>query len=117
LKGRLRIIKGRLVDLLPIAEQRYYHPDQHGSWSIKKLLRAIAPGVAYEHLTGVQDGDMAMQAYLEAIHPTTSENRKSALRRQLLTYCKLDTYAMVKVWEFFTMGYPPIEEVPFAVNV
>jgi hypothetical protein len=27
---------GRLVDLRPIAEKCYYHPDQRGSWSIKK---------------------------------------------------------------------------------
>lgn len=30
----------RLVDLLPIARNRYYHPDQHGNWSIKAVLPA-----------------------------------------------------------------------------
>lgn len=102
LKANLQGIKGRLVDFLPIAEQRFYHPCQGGSWSIKKLLRAIAPHVSYEQLSGVQDGGMAMEAYLEAINPVTSEDRKTELRAQLLAYCKLDTHALVKVWEFFT---------------
>lgn len=28
----------RMVDLLPIARERYYHPDMHGSWSIKAVF-------------------------------------------------------------------------------
>ena len=42
---------------------------------------------------------MAQDAYLEAIHPQTSPERKEALRAQLLTYCRLDTYATVRLWQ------------------
>jgi hypothetical protein len=42
LRPELLAINARVVDLLKIAEQRFYHPDQHGSWSLKKLLPAIA---------------------------------------------------------------------------
>lgn len=36
---------------------------------------------------------MAMEAFMEAIHPDTSGERKSQIEQQLLTYCRLDTYA------------------------
>ncbi|MET0208284.1 MAG: hypothetical protein ABW220_04535 [Burkholderiaceae bacterium] len=43
------------------------HPSQEGNWSIKKVLPAVAPDPRYDDLDGVQDGDAAMQACLEAI--------------------------------------------------
>lgn len=94
-------INERVVDLLPIARDRYYHPSQEGSWSIKKVLPAVVPELRYDALDGVQDGGMAMEAFLEAIHPETSKERKTQLEQQLLTYCKLDTYAMVRLWQVF----------------
>ena len=76
--GRLRVERlenllavvqeeGPSVDLLPVATKYYYHPDQHGSWSIKKVLPTIAPELSYDTLTTVQNGGGAQQAYLEAI--------------------------------------------------
>ena len=87
---------------MPIARERYYHPSQHGSWSIKKVLPAIAPDLHYDALDGVQDGGMAMNAYLEAISLDTTKARKAEIEQQLLEYCGLDTYAMVKIWHFFS---------------
>ncbi len=98
----LLAINERLVDLLPIAREHYYHPEQQGSWSIKYLLPTIAPDLRYDALDGVQDGGMAMAAYLEAIHPDTPPSRKAEIERQLLDYCGLDTYAMVRVWQLFS---------------
>ena len=97
----LLAINKRVVDLLPIARERYYHPGQQGSWSIKKLLPAVVPELRHDALKGVQDGAMAMDAFLEAIHPDTSAERKAQIRGQLLAYCKLDTYAMVQLWQVF----------------
>ncbi|WP_205010701.1 DUF2779 domain-containing protein [Nitrosomonas oligotropha] len=37
----LLAINDRIVDLLPVARERYYHPSQQGSWSIKKVLPAV----------------------------------------------------------------------------
>jgi len=102
LEPPLLAISARVVDLLPVAERRYYHPDQHGSWSIKRVLPAIAPDLCYDALEGVQDGGMAMSAYQEAIHTQTSPARKTQIRRQLEEYCFLDTIAMVRLWQFFT---------------
>jgi hypothetical protein len=100
----LRALRDRLVDLLPIAESRYYHPSQQGSWSIKKLLPAIAPELAYQELDGVQDGGMAMEAYLEATDSITGPERAATINHQLVEYCKLDTLAMVKVWRKFSQN-------------
>ncbi len=102
LKKPLLAINERIVDLLRIAEARYYHPSQQGSWSIKKVLPAIAPDLRYDALIGVQDGGMAMDAYKEAIYLKTCGDRKAEIEKQLLDYCGLDTLAMVKVWEAFS---------------
>jgi hypothetical protein len=101
LKPALLAINGRVVDLLRIAEQRYYHPSQQGSWSIKKVLPAVAPDLRYDALDGVQDGSMAMNAFHEAIAAGTTTARKVEIERQLVQYCGLDTYAMVRLWKFF----------------
>ncbi len=95
------IIK-RVVDLLPIARNRYYHPSQQGSWSIKAVLPALCPDLSYDQLDGVQDGGMAVEAFQEAITPRTSPDRKLEIEQQLLEYCKLDTLALVRLWQFFT---------------
>ena len=97
----LLAINNRVVDLLPIARERYYHPSQQGSWSIKKVLPSVVPELRYDALDGVQDGGMAMDAFLEAIHPDTPAGRKNQIEQQLLAYCKLDTYAMVRLWQVF----------------
>ena len=102
LKAKLLAINERVVDLLKIAQKHYYHPSLQGSWSIKKVLPSIAPDLQYSDLEGVQDGGMAMGAYLEAIASKTTPARKAEIEQQLLKYCALDTYAMVRLWQFFT---------------
>lgn len=99
---RLLAINARVVDLLPIAREFYYHPSQQGSWSIKRVLPAACPDLRYSDLTGVQDGGMAMEAYQEAISPGTHPTRKAELEQQLLAYCQLDTFAMVRLWSHFS---------------
>jgi hypothetical protein len=102
LKRSLLDINDRVVDLLRIAEERYYHPSQQGSWSIKKVLPAAAPDLRYDELDGVQDGGMAMNAFREAMSADTSKARKAQIEQQLLDYCGLDTYALVRLWRFFS---------------
>lgn len=101
-KSPLVAINERIVDLLPVARRHYYHPAQQGSWSLKSVLPTIATDLSYDKLDGVQDGSMAMTAYLEAVHPQTAAARKEEIRRQLLDYCSLDTYALVRLWQHFT---------------
>lgn len=101
LADALNAISDRMVDLLPIARQHYYHPAMKGSWSIKAVLPTIAPELVYSRLDEVQDGGMAQGAYLEMIHPEALDDRRTKLASSLLEYCKLDTLAMVRVARFF----------------
>lgn len=98
-KRPLLALAERIVDLEPITRDHYYHPSQHGSWSIKQVLPAMVPELRYDQLDGVQDGGMAMEAYLTAIDPKTSHAEKAKIERQLREYCALDTYAMVRMWQ------------------
>lgn len=99
LQSALQQISARVVDLLPVVRSHYYHPMQEGSWSIKKVLPAMVPTLRYDELEGVRDGGGAMEAYLEAINPDTTPERKTAIEQQLQAYCGLDTYAMVRMWQ------------------
>jgi hypothetical protein len=97
----LKPIISRIVDLLPIARKRYYHPIQRGSWSIKQILPAIAPDLSYEQLDGIKDGGMASSGFLEAIAPGTSEERREKIRQELSNYCALDTLGLIRLLQMF----------------
>ncbi len=96
----LMAINGRLVDLLPITREHYYHPEMMGSWSIKSVLPTIAPELDYSSLGEVQDGGMAQMAFLEIIAAVTTNIRKTNLRKALLNYCRQDTQSLLKLAEF-----------------
>ena len=101
LTGPLTALQERILDLLPLLRQNYYHPDMDGSWSIKAVLPTIAPDLAYDTLEEVHDGNEAQIAFLEAIHPETTPERREALRRNMLKYCGQDTLAMVRIMRHF----------------
>jgi hypothetical protein len=97
----LQAIAARLVDLHPVTQANYYHPDMLGSWSIKAVLPTIAPDMDYARLEGIQEGTEASTAYFEAIDPELSAEKKEEIRESLLKYCKHDTEAMVRLVHFF----------------
>lgn len=101
LADRLAQLLNRLVDLKPFAQKHYYHPNMKGSWSLKAVLPTVEPDAHHGHLQEVQDGGMAMNAYLEILSPDTDAERKAFLVKELEEYCKLDTLAMVKIARFF----------------
>jgi Domain of unknown function(DUF2779) len=108
----LLAISKRFVDLLPITRAHYYHPDMRGSWSIKSVLRTIAPELDYADLRHVQDGGGAQMAYLDVIAPETTQARRQELRDALLAYCERDTWAMVLLGGFLRTGrYAPARTV------
>jgi hypothetical protein len=92
----------RLVDLLPLTRQHYYHPAMKGSYSIKAVLPTVAPELDYKQLNDVHDGTEAQVAYLEMVASTTTAERQAQLQQALLEYCSLDTLAMVKLVHFFS---------------
>ena len=105
LVAALAAIKARLVDLKPITQDAYYNPTQKGSWSIKAVLTAMVPELSYKNLDTVQDGGGAQQAYLKAIGLAGVDGGIAdieLIRKQLLAYCELDTFAMVRIWQKLT---------------
>lgn len=104
MRRALMAINERIVDLMKVAEAHYYHPSQQGSWSIKKVLPAAVPDpkLRYDSLSGVQDGGMAMSAYLQATSPAATGPDRARIEKELLEYCWLDTYGMVRLWQFFS---------------
>ncbi len=89
-------LERRTVDLLPVVRNHYYHREQRGSWSIKAVLPTLAPELDYARLE-VKDGMAAQDAYMEAITPICSPERRRAIETALLTYCGRDTRAMLKI--------------------
>ena len=102
MKGSLLAINERIVDLLCIAKERYYHPNQEGSWSLKQILPTIDPTLCYDESDEVQDGLTAAAVFVEAIAKKTTPERKLEIKNQLLKYCKKDTISLIALWRFFS---------------
>ncbi len=94
-------IRDNIIDLMiPFFNQDYYTKEMAGRWSIKVVLPALYPkdpSLDYHNLEQVHKGDEASNSYL--LLPTLSTEEQNVLRNNMLKYCKLDTYAMVKIYE------------------
>ena len=62
----------------------------------------MVPELSCNKLGGVKDGTMAMEAYGKAVRPGTGVERRVEIERQLHAYCRLDTSAMVRLWQYFS---------------
>jgi hypothetical protein len=94
-------IELRFVDLLaPFKSFNYYHPDQHGSASIKAVLPALT-GKSYEGLE-IAEGGTASLEYLRVTFGDVDEKERQKVRCQLETYCALDTEGMFLIVEKLT---------------
>lgn len=99
LADHLLNIRDHIEDLLvPFSKGWMYNKEMGGSFSIKSVLPALFPDdpeLDYHNLDQVHHGGEAM-AIFPAIEHMNDEDKKRA-RHNLLKYCELDTYAMVKV--------------------
>ena len=91
-----KLLSGHWVALLLVIRGHYYHRDFRGSFSLKSVLPALAPDVAYDDLE-IRGGIVASTAYLESISPEISARQRMKLRRDLLAYCARDTKAMLLI--------------------
>jgi hypothetical protein len=71
-----------------------YHPDFRGSFSIKHVLPALVPHLSYTNLD-VKNGDLAITRFARMARGEIAGEGIAVARRQLLEYCKMDTFAMV----------------------
>lgn len=88
----------RTLDLMDIFTTGYVDIAFGGSTSIKKVLPVVVPELSYEGMD-IADGTAAMAGWANMIEETDPAKREK-LRKDLLEYCKLDTLAMVKIFEF-----------------
>ncbi len=92
----------RFVDLIvPFRQKGYYHPNFNGSFSIKAVLPAMFPDndeLDYKKLGSVQNGGDAMDTFAN-LHLLKDKSKRDEIRKDLLAYCRLDTLAMVRIWE------------------
>ena len=86
----------RLWDLLPILKAHYYHPEFAGSYSIKAVLPALAPHLAYADLE-IQEGTLASVEFARMVFDDLDLAEQARIRTALLSYCARDTLAMVEV--------------------
>ena len=100
LSDHLMNIHDNIKDLMiPFQQKYYYTKDMDGSYSIKYVLPALFPNdpeLNYKNLDLIHNGSEAMNEF--AILGDYSKDKQKEIRKALLEYCGLDTYAMVKIY-------------------
>jgi hypothetical protein len=122
---------GRVVDMMRIAERGYFHPKMKGKLSVKAVLPAVLSADESDlgvlvHINGkpvllssddpyselgkhveaalgeaVTNGSEAIIAY-ENMHRANREHKGfEATTKALLSYCELDTIAMVTIYNYW----------------
>src|SRR3989338_2131394 len=93
-------LNDRMFDLKEIfSKDLYVDARFKGSASIKNVLPIVVPHITYKAL-GIQKGDQAVERWEKMIDPETPQKEKDQIAKDLLEYCKLDTFAMVEIWSF-----------------
>lgn len=93
----LERLRARLVDLLALTRAHAYHPGFAGSYSLKDVAPALAPGFGYGGLEQVTDGAAAATAFARLVAGAVPAAEAGALRAELRAYCARDTEALVEV--------------------
>ena len=75
-ENRLLALCDRVVDLHKLIKANYYHPEFHGSYSLKSVLPALVPTLGYADL-GIPDGLAAAASYTRMIAGDTPESERA----------------------------------------
>ena len=98
-KEAMEAINERVIDLMvPFKTKHYDDPRFEGSASIKKVLPVVCPELSYKDL-GIQDGNSAQRLWMQAVLDETRADEKERILADLIEYCKMDTWAMVRIWQ------------------
>ena len=96
--GWIASAKCRIIDLLePFQNFDFYHPDQHGSASIKVVLPVLT-GRRYAD-QDIQEGAQANLEYLRVQFGHVREAERQMVRSQIGQYCGQDTEGMAWIVE------------------
>ena len=96
LRDKIARVCDRLWDLHPVIKANYYHPGFAGSFSMKMVLPAVAPHLAYDDLA-IQEGTMASLQFYRMAFENVDTAEKTHIHTALLNYCERDTLAMVEL--------------------
>ena len=88
----------RTFDLLKLVREEYYHPQFHGSFSIKSVLPVLVPEMGYQDLE-IQQGLVAALDFGRMVAGDTPVEEHGKIKDALLAYCQRDTEAMVRVFD------------------
>jgi len=97
-KDYLDYINQNMFDLEVIFKKYYVDYKFRGSSSIKKVLPVICPEFSYSELD-IQDGTSALDTWGRLVEDKNFSEDKEETKKNLLSYCELDTLAMVKIYE------------------
>jgi hypothetical protein len=93
-------LNSRIVDLMdPFKAGYYVHKDFKGSSSIKNVLPVLIPELSYKELE-IHEGSSASRLWMDAVLYEKAGFNKAKILKDLKEYCKLDTLAMVRIYEF-----------------
>jgi hypothetical protein len=101
-RGDLLALNERFIDIAhPFQYKHYYHPKFNGRYSIKIVLPTLFPNddaLDYKKLGSIQNGGDAMDTFAN-LHLLKDKSKIAEIKKDLLAYCRLDTLAMVRIWE------------------
>jgi len=96
---RLLNLNERTFDLMDIFKKQDYVDFRfRGSSSIKNVLPVLVPTLSYKDLN-ISKGDVAMLEWDNLVHHYSGQQKEQTIK-DLLEYCKLDTWAMVEIWKY-----------------
>ena len=92
----------RMFDLMTIFSKGHYVDALFkGGWSIKKVLPILIPDLSYSELE-ISGGTQAMAMWGKMLEGNYTTESSDQIQKDLLEYCKLDTFAMVEIYRFLT---------------
>jgi hypothetical protein len=94
----MQSINDRTYDLMQVFKQGHYvDPAFGGSNSLKAVMPVLVPELSYKHLN-IQEGGTASASWPKLTELPDGEARDQ-LYRDMIDYCRLDVYGMVKIVE------------------
>jgi len=92
-------VNKRILDLMtPFSQGWYADKDFLGSASIKHVLPVLIPELTYADLA-IHEGSSAQRIWMETVLEGKHEKEREQILKDLEEYCKLDTFAMVRIYE------------------
>ena len=102
---KISSIQSKLVNLLSIVRDNLYSPAFLGSYSIKRVLPALVPGMGYDDLA-VKSGDQVAGIWEQLCAINLDGAEKARLRQALLDYCERDTLALANLVDVLRHACP-----------